>query len=282
MPAQPIVGLHHVTAIASDPQANLDFYTQVLGLRFVKRTVNFDDPGTYHFYFGDDLGSPGTILTFFPWPHANRGSVGAGEVTQTAFSVALESLGLLGAAPCREAHCLQPEPSPLRRRGPDAWPTLMGCRSRSSPMLRLLLPTLRASPTSRLSTPSAASSASRCCNWTPLKLRARWLSWASNRSPPRATGYASPRRRNPRSGQSYRHRGRSRRQLRPRRRRVRPPHRLPRRRTMPPSSSGVAEITRAPSRHRGSRPRVLPFDLLPRTRRRALRAGYRQPRLRGR
>jgi glyoxalase family protein len=92
MPAQPIVGLHHVTAIASDPQANLDFYTQVLGLRFVKRTINFDDPGTYHFYFGDDLGSPGTILTFFPWPHANRGSVGTGEVTHTAFSVPLDSL----------------------------------------------------------------------------------------------------------------------------------------------------------------------------------------------
>jgi glyoxalase family protein len=92
MPPQPIVGLHHVTAIASDPQANLDFYTQVLGLRFVKRTVNFDDPGKYHFYFGDDLGSPGTILTFFPWPHANRGSVGAGEVTHTAFSIPSGSL----------------------------------------------------------------------------------------------------------------------------------------------------------------------------------------------
>jgi glyoxalase family protein len=92
MPAQPIVGLHHVTAIASDPQANLDFYTQVLGLRFVKRTVNFDDPATYHFYFGDDLGSPGTILTFFPWPHGGRGTPGAGEVTHTAFSIPLDSL----------------------------------------------------------------------------------------------------------------------------------------------------------------------------------------------
>ncbi len=92
MPTQPIVGLHHVTAIASDPQANLDFYTEVLGLRFVKRTVNFDDPGTYHFYFGDDAGSPGTILTFFPWPRAGRGSAGAGEVTHTAFSVPLESI----------------------------------------------------------------------------------------------------------------------------------------------------------------------------------------------
>jgi glyoxalase family protein len=92
MPAQPIVGLHHVTAIASDPQANLDFYTQILGLRFVKRTVNFDDPGTYHFYFGDDLGSPGTILTFFPWPRVGRGTAGAGEVTHTAFSIPSDSL----------------------------------------------------------------------------------------------------------------------------------------------------------------------------------------------
>jgi glyoxalase family protein len=89
---EPIVGLHHVTAIASDPQQNLDFYTEVLGLRFVKRTVNFDDPGTYHFYFGDDAGSPGTILTFFPWPHARRGHTGAGEVTHTAFSVPQGSL----------------------------------------------------------------------------------------------------------------------------------------------------------------------------------------------
>jgi glyoxalase family protein len=92
MPAQPIVGLHHVTAIASDPQANLDFYTQGLGLRFVKRTVNFDDPGTYHFYFGDDLGSPGTILTFFPWPRVSRGTAGVGEVTHTAFSIPAASL----------------------------------------------------------------------------------------------------------------------------------------------------------------------------------------------
>ena len=87
----PIVGLHHVTAIASNPQRNLDFYTEVLGLRFVKRTVNFDDPGTYHFYFGDDAGSPGTILTFFPWPHAAPGTAGAGETTHTAFSVPLAS-----------------------------------------------------------------------------------------------------------------------------------------------------------------------------------------------
>lgn len=88
----PIVGLHHVTAIASDPQRNLDFYTGVLGLRFIKRTVNFDDPGTYHFYFGDDTGTPGTILTFFPWPDARRGLRGAGETIATAFSIPPDSM----------------------------------------------------------------------------------------------------------------------------------------------------------------------------------------------
>jgi glyoxalase family protein len=90
--AKPIVGLHHVTAIASDPQRNLDFYTEVLGLRLVKRTINFDDPGTYHFYFGDDTGRPGTILTFFPWPGARRGTAGTGETAATAFSVPQASL----------------------------------------------------------------------------------------------------------------------------------------------------------------------------------------------
>ena len=91
MSTTPIVGLHHVTAIASDPQRNLDFYTEVLGLRFVKRTINFDDPGTYHFYFGNDIGAPGTILTFFPWPHAAKGRIGAGEVIATAFSIPVGS-----------------------------------------------------------------------------------------------------------------------------------------------------------------------------------------------
>jgi glyoxalase family protein len=88
-----IRGLHHVTAIASDPQQNLDFYVGLLGLRFVKRTVNFDDPGTYHFYFGDNRGTPGTILTFFPWPGARRGIRGTGQVEATAFSIPLNSLG---------------------------------------------------------------------------------------------------------------------------------------------------------------------------------------------
>jgi glyoxalase family protein len=84
-------GLHHVTAIAGDPQRNLDFYAGLLGLRLVKRTVNFDDPGTYHFYFGDASGTPGTILTFFPWPGARRGVRGTGEVTATVFAISAAS-----------------------------------------------------------------------------------------------------------------------------------------------------------------------------------------------
>jgi glyoxalase family protein len=88
-----IEGIHHVTAIARDPQANVDFYAGVLGLRLVKKTVNFDDPGTYHFYYGDEAGTPGTIMTFFPWPLAKRGTQGAGQTTATAFSVPEGSLG---------------------------------------------------------------------------------------------------------------------------------------------------------------------------------------------
>src|ERR1700739_941120 len=87
-----IAGLHHVTAIASDPQQNLDFYTELLRLRFVKRTINFDDPGTFHFYFGDETGSPGTTLPLSPWPRSNRGSMGVGETSATAFSVPAASL----------------------------------------------------------------------------------------------------------------------------------------------------------------------------------------------
>ena len=71
-------GIHHVTAIAGDPQANVDFYAGVLGLRLVKVTVNYDDPHTYHLYYGDEEGHPGTILTFFPWPGAPRGRAGTG------------------------------------------------------------------------------------------------------------------------------------------------------------------------------------------------------------
>ncbi len=82
-----VTGLHHITAIASDPRQNLDFYTRVLGLRFVKKSINQDDPGTYHLYYGDYNASPGTILTFFPWAGLRRGRPGTGQAYATAFSV---------------------------------------------------------------------------------------------------------------------------------------------------------------------------------------------------
>lgn len=80
-------GLHHVTSIASDPQRNVDFYTEVLGLRLVKRTVNFDDKYTYHLYYGDEVGNPGTVLTFFPFEGARQGRVGRGQTSATAFII---------------------------------------------------------------------------------------------------------------------------------------------------------------------------------------------------
>jgi glyoxalase family protein len=82
-----ILGLHHITAISNSAQGNHDFYTNVLGLRLVKKTVNFDDPGTYHFYFGDEQGTPGSIITFFPWEGIGKGVNGAGMATHTAYSV---------------------------------------------------------------------------------------------------------------------------------------------------------------------------------------------------
>ncbi|MEV6285824.1 ring-cleaving dioxygenase [Kribbella sp. NPDC051770] len=86
-------GLHHVTAVATDPQRNIDFYTTVLGLRLVKQTVNFDRPELYHLYYGDEAGLPSTLLTFFPWPEAPDGRQGTGLATATAFSIPPESLG---------------------------------------------------------------------------------------------------------------------------------------------------------------------------------------------
>lgn len=86
MPSQ-ITGIHHVTAICGPAQRNVDFYTRVLGMRLVKRTVNFDDPHTWHLYYGDDAGRPGTIMTTFPWEHALRGKAGKGTVTTTGFTV---------------------------------------------------------------------------------------------------------------------------------------------------------------------------------------------------
>lgn len=88
-----ITGIHHITAMASDPKANLDFYTKVLGLRLIKKTVNFDDPSTYHFYFANYEGTPGTVLTFFPWPDLPKGRPGTGQVCATAFSVPSGALG---------------------------------------------------------------------------------------------------------------------------------------------------------------------------------------------
>jgi glyoxalase family protein len=87
-----ILGLHHITAIAGNAQINYDFYTKILGLRLVKKTVNFDDPQTYHFYFGNEVGSPGTILTFFPWANVRQGKNGAGMATEIGYSVLKGSL----------------------------------------------------------------------------------------------------------------------------------------------------------------------------------------------
>lgn len=88
-----ITGLHHLTAIATDAQANIDFYAGLLGLRLVKKTVNFDDPSAYHLYYGDEAGAPGTIVTFFYWPGAPRGQFGAGSATAITLSAPRASFG---------------------------------------------------------------------------------------------------------------------------------------------------------------------------------------------
>lgn len=80
-------GIHHITAIVGNPQENIDFYAGILGLRLVKKTVNFDDPQTYHFYFGDEKGTPGTIITFFPWVGAYPGVIGDGQVGITSYAI---------------------------------------------------------------------------------------------------------------------------------------------------------------------------------------------------
>jgi len=87
-----IKGLHHVTAIASDPQQNVDFYRNILGQRLVKRTVNFDAPDTYHFYFADEIGNPGSVLTFFAWPTMRGGVRGNGETNAVAYNVPVGTL----------------------------------------------------------------------------------------------------------------------------------------------------------------------------------------------
>jgi glyoxalase family protein len=87
-----ILGLHHITAIASNAKINHDFYTRIIGLRLVKKTVNFDDPGTYHFYYGNETGAPGTILTFFPWEGIRQGRAGTGMATDIGYAVPPDSL----------------------------------------------------------------------------------------------------------------------------------------------------------------------------------------------
>src|SRR3954464_12045023 len=117
-------GLHHVTAIARDPQSNVDFYTRALGLRLVKQTVNFDAPETYHLYYGDEHGSPSSLLTFFPWPGVQSGRQGAGMTTATAFSVPGSSLGwwherLVGLGGDTHAPGSRDEEDGLTLRDPD-------------------------------------------------------------------------------------------------------------------------------------------------------------------
>lgn len=98
-------GIHHLTAIASDPQANIDFYAGLLGLRLVKKTVNFDDPSAYHLYYGDAAGSPGSIVTFFYWPRGlgAQGRVGTGQTTRLSFSATPESLSFWAGRLARHA-----------------------------------------------------------------------------------------------------------------------------------------------------------------------------------
>jgi glyoxalase family protein len=90
---QAIQGLHHITAMASDVQANVDFFEGVLGQRLVKTTVNFDDPGTYHLYYADEVGTPGTVMTYFPWPGARGGRVGNGETSEVLWAIPAGSAG---------------------------------------------------------------------------------------------------------------------------------------------------------------------------------------------
>ncbi len=96
MALQATSGIHHITAISSTAEENLDFYERVLGLRLVKQTVNFDDPHTYHLYYGDAVGTPGTILTIFPWEHMPAGRSGAGMIVATAFAIPREAIDYWG------------------------------------------------------------------------------------------------------------------------------------------------------------------------------------------
>jgi glyoxalase family protein len=130
-----VLGIHHITAIASDPQRNLDFYAGVLGLRFVKRTVNFDDPHTYHFYYGDATGAPGTILTFFPWPGARQGRQGTGQAAAIAFAIPPAATGFWLQ---RLVHHGIPHDGPARRAGPAGVEQVIAFRDHDGLMLELV------------------------------------------------------------------------------------------------------------------------------------------------
>lgn len=113
----PITGIHHVTAICGDAQTNLDYYTGTLGLRLVKLTVNFDDPTAYHLYYGDEVGSPGTIITFFPYPGGHKGRSGDGQFTRFAFAIPLGSASFwqsrLNAIQIQDGHLRTQDPDGL-------------------------------------------------------------------------------------------------------------------------------------------------------------------------
>lgn len=120
-----IAGLHHVTAVSSSARGNVDFFARTLGLRLVKKTVNFDDPGTYHLYFGDAVGTPGTVLTFFPWEGVPSGRPGTGEVSRTRFAIPAGALPFwerrLRAAGTTVETALAFGASELRARDPDGF-----------------------------------------------------------------------------------------------------------------------------------------------------------------
>ncbi|TCT04730.1 ring-cleaving dioxygenase [Aquabacter spiritensis] len=124
-------GIHHVTAISGPARRNLDFYRGVLGLRLVKKTVNFDDPGTYHLYFGDAAGSPGTILTFFPWEHVAPGRLGVGETQETTFRIPEAAVGYWTQ---RFVEKSVPHDAPVRRFGE----TVLGFRDPDGMRLALV------------------------------------------------------------------------------------------------------------------------------------------------
>ena len=119
-----IKGLHHITSMAKDARANNAFFTKKLGLRRVKKTVNFDAPDVYHLYYADEFGTPGSVMTYFPFPNIGKGRAGAGEVGTAAFSVPEGSLAVLVDAACRRGrrgpqvgNRLRRKPSGLRRPG---------------------------------------------------------------------------------------------------------------------------------------------------------------------